>query len=167
MASGIRCGTMPLLTQDVMVQANIEVNRMSVQQKVELIDEFNVQHPNLPASILVLHRYGVDMKLLEELIHILLVAFQAMKHYGHALPTIYENVQETCLQRLTATLKFSEGVPTNILEQTVTNFCVDHPERYLLAFIYGHLSPHDLRRVQTEAEKYMLLDCLNLEECVA
>jgi hypothetical protein len=57
---------MTLLTQAVMVQANIDVNRMSAQQKVQLTDEIYVQQPNLLASILVLPRYGVDMQLLEE-----------------------------------------------------------------------------------------------------
>lgn len=94
---------MTLLTQAAMVQANIDVNRMSAQQKVQLTDEIYVQQPNLLASILVLPRYEVDMQLLEEPIHVLLVAFQAMKHCGHALPTISEDIQETCLQRLTAT----------------------------------------------------------------
>lgn len=65
---------MTLLTQDVMVQANIAINRMSVQQKVELTDEIYVQQPDLLASLLVWPRYGVDMQLLEEPIHVLLVA---------------------------------------------------------------------------------------------
>ena len=118
---------MTLLTQDVMVQANIDVNRMSAQQKVQLTDEIYVQQPNLLASILVLPRYGVDMQLLEEPIHVLLVAFQAMKHCGHALPTISEDVQETCLRRLTATLKFSEGVPPDFFVQMITQYASTTP----------------------------------------
>lgn len=47
---------MTLLTQAVMVQTNIDVNRMSAQQKVQLTDEIYVQQPNLLASILVLPR---------------------------------------------------------------------------------------------------------------
>lgn len=109
MAASVRRGTMTLLTQAVMVRANIDVDRMSAQQKVELADEIYVQQPNLLASILVLPRYEVDMLQLEVPIHVLLVAFQAMKHCGHALPTISEDVQETCLQRLTATMQFTRG----------------------------------------------------------
>lgn len=159
--------TMTLLTQAVMVRASIDIDRMSAQHKVELADEIHARQPNLLASILVLPRFGVDMLQLEVPIHVLLVTFQAMKHCGHALPTISEHVQETCLQRLTATLKFSEGVPPYLVEQMITKFCVDHPERYLLAFVYGHLGQHDLLRVRTDAEKYLLLACLNLVECVA
>lgn len=38
---------------------------------------------------------------------------------------------------------------------------------YLLAFVYGYLGDHDLPRVRTDAEKYLLLAALNLVECVA
>ena len=167
MAIGMRRSTMTLLTQAVMVRATIDVNRMGAQHKVELADEIRVQQPNLLASILVLPQFGVDMQQLEVPIHVLLVAFQAMKHCGRALPTISEDVQETCLQRLTATMRFTEGLPPDLVEQMITKFCVDHPERYLLAFVYGHLGQHDLLRVRTDAEKYLLLACLNLVECVA
>ncbi|SEK16571.1 hypothetical protein SAMN05444746_12743 [Variovorax sp. OK212] len=74
---------------------------------------------------------------LEVPIHVLLVALQAMKHCGHAVPTISEDVQETCLQRLAATMRFIEGVPPDLVEHMVTKSCVDHPERYLLAFVYA------------------------------
>lgn len=158
---------MTLLTQAVMVRANIDIDRMNAQQKVELADEIHVQQPNLLASILVLPRYGVDMLQLEVPIHVLLVAFQAMKHCGRVLPTISEEVQETCARRLTATMRFTEGVPPELVEQMITKSCADHPERYLLAFVYGHLGEHDLLRVRTDAEKYLLLACLNLVECVA
>jgi hypothetical protein len=90
-----------------------------------------------------------------------------MKHCGRALPTISEEVKETCLQRLTATMRFTEGVPPDLVAQMITKFNVDHAERYLLAFVYGHLGQHDLLHVRTDAEKYLLLACLNLVECVA
>lgn len=41
------------------------------------------------------------------------------------------------------------------------------PERYLLAFVYGYLGEHDLLRARTDAEKYLMLACPNLVECVA
>jgi hypothetical protein len=167
MAAIVQRSAMTLLTQSVMGRANIDVNRMSAQDKVALADDIHARQPNLLASILVLPRYGVDMQQLEVPIHVLLVAFQAMKHCGYALPTISEDVQEACLQRLTATMRFTEGVPPDLVEQMITKFCVDHPERYLLAFVYGHLGEHDLLRVRTDAEKYLLLACLNLVECVA
>ena len=86
---------MTLITQDVMVRANIDVNRMSAQQKVELADEIYALQPNLLASVLVLPRFGVDTLQLEVPIHVLLVVFQAMKRSGHAFPTITEVLAPT------------------------------------------------------------------------
>lgn len=44
-----------------------------------------------------------------------------------------------------------------------------HPSAasYLLAFVYGYLGEHDLLRVRTDTEKYLLVAALNLVECVA
>lgn len=150
-----------------MVQADIDVNRMSQAQKVSLADEIFVQQPNLLASILALPRMGVGMEQLEVPLHILLVTFQAMKLSGHAWPTVTEDIQEGCLQRLTARARFNEGLPGDLATQVVQQFCDEHRERYLLAFVYGYLGDHDLLAVRTEAEKFLLLGTLNLVECVA
>lgn len=158
---------MGVITQAVMVQAAIDVNGMNQAQKVRLADEIFAQQPNMLASILALPRMGVGMVELEVPLHILLVTFQAMKRSGHAWPIVTEDVQDRCMQRLTARARFNEGLPGDLANQVVQQFCDEHPERYLLAFIYGYLGDHDLLRVRTEAEKYLLLATLNLAECVA
>ena len=158
---------MTLITQAVLASAAIDINGMSAAQKVQLADEIYVRQPNLLASILVLPRFGVSALQLEVPIHVLLVTYQAMKRCGHTLPTISEDVQDACMQRLTATMRFTEGVPPNLIEQMITQYCANHPERYLLAFVYGYLGEHDLLSVRTDAEKFLLLGALNLVECVA
>lgn len=100
-------------------------------------------------------------------LHILLVSFQAMKRSGHTWPLISEALQERCLQRLTAHMRFSDGLPAHLADQVVTQFHDEHLERELLAFIYGHLRKHDLTGAPTEAEKYLMLAALNLAECIA
>lgn len=158
---------MGVITQSVMVQAAIDVNGMSQAQKVRLADEIFAQQPNLLASILALPRMGVGMVELEVPLHVLLVTFQAMKRSGHTWPIVSEAVQETCMQRLTARARFNEGLPGELVDKVVQQFCDEHPERYLLAFVYGYLGDHDLLRVRTDAEKFLLLAALNLVECVA
>lgn len=158
---------MGVITQSVMVQAAIDVRRMSPAQKVALADEIFLQQPNLLASILVLQRMGVGMVELEVPVHILLVTFQAMKLSGRAWPIVTEDVQEGCMQRLTARARFNEGLPADLANKVVQQFCDEHPERYLLAFVYGYLGDHDLLAVRTDAEKYLMLGALNLVECVA
>jgi hypothetical protein len=158
---------MGAITQSVMVQAAIEVNRMGQAQKVALADEIFAQQPNLLASILALPRMGVDMVQLEVPLHILFVTFRAMKLCGRSWPLVTEDIQEGCLQRLTARARFNEGLPEDLVNKVVQQFCDEHAERYLLAFVYGYLGDHDLMKVRTEAEKFLMLAVLNLVECVA
>ena len=158
---------MGVITQAVMVQAAMDVNGMDYAQKVRLADEIAAQQPNLLASILALSRMGVDLEQLEVPLHILLVTFRAMKRSGHAWPVVSEDVQDRCMQRLTARARFNEGLPGDLAQQMVQQFCDEHPERYLLAFVYGHLGEHDLLRVHTDAEKYLVMAALNLAECIA
>ena len=132
-----------------------------------LADEIFAQQPNMLASILVLPRMGVGMEQLEVALHILLVTFQAMKLSGHAWPVVTEDVQDGCMQRLTARARFNEGLPPELAHQVVQQFCDEHPERNLLAFVYGYLGDHDLLAVRTEAEKFLMLGALNLVECLA
>ncbi|HET9208174.1 MAG TPA: hypothetical protein VFO28_18180, partial [Burkholderiaceae bacterium] len=143
---------MGVITQSVMVQADIDVNGMSQAQKVALADEIFLQQPNMLASILALPRMGVGMVQLEVPLHILLVTFQAMKLSGRTWPIVTENVQETCMQRLTARARFNDGLPADLANKVVQQFCDEHPERYLLAFVYGYLGDHDLLSVRTDAE---------------
>lgn len=158
---------MGVITQAVMVQAAIDVNGMGPAQKVHLADEIFAQQPNLLASILALPRMGVGMVELEVPLHILFVTFRAMKRSGYAWPIVSEDLQDRCMQRLTARARFNEGLPGELANQVVQQFCDEHPERYLLAFVYGYLGEHDLLHVRTDAEKYLLMAALNLVECVA
>ena len=155
------------LTQRVVIEADVDVRRMSHDQKVRLADESYAQQPNMLASILALPRMGVDMAQLEVTLHILLVTFQAMKLSGHHWPLVTEDIQDGCLQRLTARARFNEGVPEDLATKVVEQFHYEHAERYLLAFVYGYLGDHDLMAVRTEAEKYLMLGALNLVECLA
>ena len=158
---------MELITQAVLVQAIRDVNAMNPAQKVQLADEIFLQQPNLLASILVLANMGVSTLQLEVPLHILLVTFQAMKRSGHTWPIVQEEVQERCMQRLSARMRFNEGLPAQTADRLVKQFCDEHAERNLLAFVYGYLGEHDLLRVRTEPEKYLLLAALNLVECIA
>ena len=155
------------LTQWAVIEADIAVRRMSHDQKVRLADEIYAQQPTLLASILAMPSMGVDMAQLEVALHVLFVTFQAMKLSGHPWPLVTEDIQDGCLQRLTARARFNEGLPQDLATKVVEEFHKEHAERYLLAFVYGWLAEHDLMSVRTEAEKYLMLGALNLVECVA
>jgi hypothetical protein len=158
---------MTRLAQWTVIEADIAVRRMSHDQKVRLADEIYAQQPNMLASVLALPRMGADMAQVEVALHILFVSFEAMKRSGHAWPVITEDIQDGCLQRLTARMRFNEGVPQDLATKVVEQFHTEHAERYLLAFVYGWLGEHDLMAVRNDAEKYLMLGALNLVECVA
>jgi hypothetical protein len=69
--------------------------------------------------------------------------------------------------RLKPNARFNEGLPNDLVDKVSQQFCDEHPERYLLAFVFGYLGDHDLLRVRTDAEKFVLLTALNLVECIA
>ena len=117
------------LTPWVVAEAEVTVRRMSHDQKVHLADEINARQPNMLASILVLQRMGVDMAQLEVALHILLVTFQAMKLSGHQWPLVTEDIQDGCLQRLTARARFNEGLPQELATKVVEQFHTEHAER--------------------------------------
>lgn len=71
------------------------------------------------------------------------------------------------MDRLTARMRFSEGLPAELATKVVTQFHNEHPERYLLAYAYGYLGEQDLLKVRTNPEKSLLLAVLNLVECIA
>lgn len=118
------------------------------------------------ASVLALPRIGVDMVRLEVVLRILLVIFQAMKLSGHQWPLVTEDIEDGCLQRLTAHARFNEGLPQELATKVLEQFHTEHAERYLLDFVYGWLGDHDLMGVRTEAEKCLTLGALNLVQCV-
>lgn len=158
---------MALITQTLLAEAAIAVNGMGMAERVRLADEVFAHQPDLLASVLVLQRMGASLPQMDVPIHILLVAYQAMKTSGHTWPVISEDTQEACLQRLTGRVRFAEGLTPELLEQSIQQYIDQHGEQYLLAFAYGHLRENDLLGARTEAEKSLLLATLNLVDCIA
>lgn len=158
---------MALITQTVLGKAAIAVEAMGQTQRMQLADEVFAQQPNLLASILVLQRMGASLQQMEVPVHILLVAYQAMKTSGHVWPMISEDTQEGCLGRLTGRVQFDEGLPAELQQRSMQQYIKEHREKYLLAFAWGHSRDNDLLGARTEAEKFLLLATLNLVECIA
>jgi len=158
---------MTLITQAILAEAAVALQRMGTQEQLRLGDEIFAHQPNLLGSVIVLRRMGASDAQIGIALHVLFVAWLAMKHSGQQWPVISEDVQDLCMQRLTARVRFAEGLPPELLRQAVQQHTDEHDERYLLAFIFGHLREHGVLEVKSEAEKYMLLCALNIAECLA
>lgn len=155
------------ISQVVLAQAAVAVGRMSHGEREQLADEIYLQQPNLLASVVVQHQMGASLPQLEDLLNILLVAYQAMKMSGHHWPVISEDTQDLCLQRLTGKARFIEGLDAESIQRAVRQQIEHHSEPYLLAFVFGQLREHDLLGIRTDVEKYLVLAALNLVECIA
>lgn len=149
------------------VEATLAVERMNAQEQVRLGEEIFAHQPNLLGSIVVLRHMGASDAQIGIAFHVLFVAWLAMKASGHLWPVISEDDQDLCLQRLTARLRFAEGLPPKLLQQAVKQHIREHTEPQLLAFAYGHLRESGVLGARNEAEKYVLLAALNLVECIA
>lgn len=158
---------MTRITQAVLGQAALVVDRMAASDRLRLADEVFAQQPNLLASVVVLRRMGASDVQIDIPVHVLLVAWQAMKSSGLRWPLISEDDQDLCMQRLTAKVRFAEGLSGELRELAAAQHTDSHGERYLLAFAHGQLHDHGLLAVKTEAEKFVVLATLNLVECIA
>ena len=150
-----------------LVDAVLSVERMSFAEREQLADEVHARQPNLFFSVLVLQRYGATLVQIEVVLSLLLVFHEAMKISGGNWPVISEDVQERCLKRLSGRARFIEGLSPQLQAQATADAVGDHPERQLLAYVYGKFKESDLLGVKTEAEKMLMLAALNLVECIA
>lgn len=157
----------PVISPPVLNQAAIAVDSMSHDERVQLADEIYLKQPNLLASVVVQHHMGASLPLVEGLLTILLVAYQAMKLSGPRWPLISEDTQDVCMQRLTGKVRFIEGLDAGSTQQAIGQQIEQHSEPYLLAFVFGQLAEHDLLGIRTDVEKYLVLGALNLVECIA
>jgi hypothetical protein len=148
-------------------QAQLSTRIPLLTEKVLLADEIFAHQPNLLASVLALSRMGVSLQQMEAPITILLVIWQAMKTCGRNWPMISEDIQERCLQRLTARSRFIEGLPVALQQRAMQDQIEEQGEPQLLAHAYGQLRENGLLAIRTAAEKYLVLAALNLVNCVA
>jgi hypothetical protein len=158
---------MSAISSQSLVSAVLRVERMTFNERERLADEVYARQPNLFASVVVLQRFGVAIEQMEIVLNVLLVLYEAMKVSGKTWPVISEDMQDLCMQRVTARVGFIEGLtPAQQTQATLQGVSL-HPEKQLLAYVFGKFSEHGLLGVATEAEKMMMLAMLNMVECIA
>jgi hypothetical protein len=149
------------------VEAVRAVGRLNGSAQVQLGEEIFAHQPHLLGCVLALRHMGASDAQIGIALHVLFVAWWAMKASGHRWPVISQDDQDLCLQRLIARLRFVEGLPPKRLRQAVKQHIHEHTEPQLLAFAYGHLRESGVLGARNEAEKYVLLAALNIVECIA
>ena len=158
---------MPTVTKEILSQAVAAIGAMSLHQREQLLDEVRARQSNLLYSVLATRRFEVTYEQLEVVLNILLVCFQSMKLTGRQFKVIDELMQERCLGRITGRMRFLEGLSLEQKSVAANTAITEHPEIWLFAFAFNHLSTHGLMGIRTDAEKYLVLAALNVVECIA
>jgi len=156
-----------ILGIEALGRATLAVNAMSLAAKETLADAIHAEQPNLLYSVLVLQRFGATMPQIEVVLELLFITYTAMKASGRKWPLITEDLQETCLTRVTGRVRFAEGLAPAQFDAAVQQFIDDHREPALLALAYGRLGDAGLMGIADDAQKYLVLAALNLVECVS
>lgn len=160
------------ISVDKLARAIAKVHAMSMEQKVELVNEIKQEQPNMLASCLVQQRFGASMESLDVLLNILLVCFQAMRESGHIWPLITEDEQERQLSRLVGSVLFSENLTDPTLADAArSDYVANHPEAPLFAFVVNEMRQWLLQQArygaETESDKYFMMAAVNFVNCIA
>jgi hypothetical protein len=158
---------MPSITNELIVGAAIDVERMTLKDRECLADEIHARQPNLLYSAIVLHRFGATLAQIEVVLDVLFVFYLAMKSSGRTWPVITEDFQDRCLKRVVGRVRFIEGLTPQQQMQTVTDGIMEHPEQPMLAYVMGKLREHDLLVIESGAHEKLMLVAVNLVECIA
>jgi hypothetical protein len=157
---------MAVISSENLVAAVRRVEGMTFAERVRLGHEVHASQPGLFFSVLVLKNYGATMVQLEVVLNILLIFFEAMKIRGGTWQTVSEEVQERCLVRVSGRVRFIEGLTPEQQTEATADAVTGHPEKQLLAYVFGKFKEHGLLGIKTETEKLMMLTALNLVECI-
>lgn len=96
-----------------------------------------------------------------------MVMHLALKASDKRIETITEAEQERELQRLAASVRFSEGLKLPLVEESVSQYVGFQKEPWLLAYVVGLLQDNGALSMTNEDSKYLILSVLNLVACVA
>jgi len=140
---------------------------MNIEEKKLLVDEIFKEQPNLLASVLVQSRLGNSMSDIDVLLKILIVVHLALKKSKVNIETISEELQEMELNRLVASIKFTEDLNDSLTKQSVSQYVAGHKEKLALAFAFNELVKSGIATAQAETTKYLVLAGLNIINCVS
>ncbi len=96
-----------------------------------------------------------------------MVTHIALKESGERIKTITEKEQERELQRIAASVKFSEGMAPALMEESIKQYVGFQKEPWLLAYVIALLQRHGVLFGANENIKYVFLAALNLVGCIA
>jgi hypothetical protein len=140
---------------------------MGIREKEHVCDRIYAVQPNLLGSVLAQYLLGVSMPMIDVLLNILIVLYLAIEESGQVLAMVSEADQERELQRFTAAVRFTEGLGSDALAQSIEQTTAYRREKFLFAYVVDTLQRAGLTDLRSEASKYPILVAINLVNCIA
>ncbi len=140
---------------------------MDIKSKELLCDEIFIEQPNLLASVLVLQKMGNELKEVDVLLNVLMVLHMAVKESGNKISKITEKEQEYQMKIFTATVKFTENMDANCVNESLDQFINNHKESVLLAYVIEKMRIANFYENKKESSKYLIMAGINLVNCIA
>lgn len=158
---------MPMISEKNIACAIRKSNAMDIKSKEILCDEIFIDQPNLLASVIVQQQMGNELKEVDVLLNILMVLHMAIKESGNKISTITENEQEYQLKLFSATVKFTESMGNNYIDESLEQLIKNHKESILLAYVIEKMRDANFFENRKENSKYLIMTGINLVNCIA
>src|SRR5262245_7372119 len=105
------------------------------------------------------------MPTIDILLNILIVLYLAIEESGQVLAIVSEADQERELRRFTATIRFTKGLGSDALAQSIEQTTAYRREKFLFAYVVNILQRTGLTHLPNETSKYPRLVGINLSNC--
>ena len=158
---------MTKITEVALKCAIQQVAHMDQNAKEAVCDEIFSEQPNLLASVLALTKWDISPLYVEVALEALMVTHVALRDSGERLRMITEAEQERELRRLTASVRFTEGLASGLADESIKQYIGFREEPWLFAYIVALLRDNGVLESANENSKYVVLAALNVVGCVA
>ncbi len=158
---------MAIISDKQLLRAIKKAGAMDLKNKELVCDEIFTEQPNLLASVLVLQQMGNSLEDVDVLLNILIVLHLALKESGQKIFEVSEQDQDQQLKLLTASVKFSEGMTNNSVDNSINQYISSQKQPVLLAYVTNVMKDAGFYENQNESSKYLIMAGINLVNCVA
>ncbi|MDD5673395.1 MAG: hypothetical protein PHC61_04475 [Chitinivibrionales bacterium] len=154
-----------MITQKTMVESIQHVMSLDIRGKEKLADEIFVTQPNLLGTVVVLAKLKVPMAKMDEVFFILFVLYEAFqKRSGVDIPLVTEDMIEDAHKNYIAMLKYIDKEGMDEGGNLIGKAMAKSPNRYISAFVIGHLKDHGFSAYSEENEycsraAKVIMDC--------
>jgi hypothetical protein len=155
------------ISRPALCRAIDAVRNLSAIDKERLAGEIRRAQPHLFGAFLAQHPLGVSLEKMEFLLEILCICYRAMQESGLAWPLITDEAQERQLAAYLVVMKCDTGSDGTSGGGALKQYVAHHPERELLAFVFGELNNFLKRSNPEETDKYVMLAAITFVNCIA